>query len=71
MSVTDINVRKSEKRMEELKHFLFELDSMADKLYARLEFKGVWDILMKLEDTRVQYYVEYYEHERILKLKGK
>lgn len=71
MSVHDINVKKAENRAKELKEFLTELDSIADKLYNRLEYKGVWDMLMELENVRVQYYVEFHEHQRIIRLRGR
>jgi len=67
MSVINLNVKQTEKRIKELRMFLHELDVIADNLYNRLEFAGVWDTLMKLEDIRARYYVEYYEHEQLLK----
>lgn len=62
-----IDHKKSEKRARELKSFLLELDSVCDKLYNRLEYEGIWDLLMDLEDVRIKYYVEYYEHQEIIK----
>jgi hypothetical protein len=70
-NVYDLEYKQSEKRSEELKTFLLELDSICDILYNRLEFVGVWDSLMKLEDVRVKYYIEFYEHDQIVKQKGK
>lgn len=67
--VYDFNFRQAEKRAKELKVFLSELDNVCDKLYNRLEYKGVWETLMKLEEVRVQYYVEYHENMKITKLK--
>lgn len=67
----DFEFKKALKRANELKGFLLELDSICDQLYNRLEFSGVWESLMQLEDVRVRYYTEYYEHNNLLKLKGK
>lgn len=66
-----LEYKKSEKRAKELKAFLLKLDSICDILYDNLEFSGTWDALMKLEDVRIRYYTEFYEHDRIIKLKGK
>lgn len=66
-----LEYKKSKKRAEEIHGFLLELDLVADILYNRLEFSGVWETLMKLEDVRVQYYTEFYEHNKIVELKGK
>jgi hypothetical protein len=66
-----LEYKKSKKRIKELKTFLLELDSICDTLYNRLDYKGVWDSLMKLEDVRVQYYTEFYEHDMVVKSKGK
>jgi hypothetical protein len=68
MSVVYVMERKkSEKRIKELTEFLIDLDSMADKLYNKLEYRGVWETLMKLEDVRITYYIEYHEHNEFLK----
>jgi hypothetical protein len=63
--------KRAKKRAEELKGFLIELDSICDKLYNRLDYSGVWESLMKLEDVRVRYYIEFYEHDKIVRLRGK
>jgi len=71
MSVTyGFAYKKAKKRADELKVFLLELDSMCDKLYNKLDYSGVWDALMKLEDVRVRYYTEFYEHDKIVRLRG-
>ena len=63
--------KRAKKRVEELKGFLLELDSICGKLYNRLDYSGVWESLMKLEDVRVRYYIEFYEHDKIVRLRGK
>ena len=65
--VYTLEKKMSQKRIVELTDFLIELDSMTDKLYNRLEYRGVWEALLALEDVRVRYYTEYYEHEQFLK----
>lgn len=67
--IIGMEYKKSQKRAKELKTFLLELDSICDTLYNRLEFSGVWDSLMLLEDIRVKYYTEYYEHDKILSIR--
>ena len=69
--INSLDYQRSKRRAKELKGFLQELDSICDKLYNRLDYKGVWDALMKLEDVRVQYYVEFYENNKIVQLRGK
>jgi len=69
--IYDINTKHREKNVKKLNDFLIELDSICDKLYNRLEFSGVWDVLLELEDVRVRYYVELYEQRKILELKRK
>lgn len=69
--VHDITYTIGNKRLKELAAFLIELDSIADTLYNKLEYNGVWETLMSLEDVRVRYYVEYHEQKKILSLKGK
>lgn len=69
--ITTLNSKISKKKARELKEFLLELDSICDKLYNRIEVPGIWNVLMKLEDIRIQKYVEYYEHNKISQLRGK
>ena len=66
-----LEYKKSKKRAAELKAFLLELDLICDKLYNKLEFTGVWEALNRLEDVRIQYYTEFYEHDKIVSLKGR
>ena len=66
-----LDLKKSQKRAKELKSFLLELDSICDNLYNRLDYNGVWESLMKLEDVRIQYYTEFYEHDKIVSLRGR
>ena len=71
MSLTDaLELKRAQKRVKELRQFLIELDSICDTLYDKLEYKGVWDALMELEEVRVQYYTEFYENETFINLKG-
>lgn len=69
--INSLDYQRSKRRVKELKGFLQELDSICDRLYNRLDYSGVWDALMKLEDVRVQYYVEFYEQNKIHQFKGK
>lgn len=71
MSVINLEYKKSKKRVQELKGFLLKLDSICDTLYNNLEYDGVWESLMKLEDVRIKYYIEFFEHNKIVELKGK
>jgi hypothetical protein len=66
-----LEYKQAQKRAKELKSFLLKLDSICDTLYDNLEFSGVYESLLKLEDVRVRYYVEFYEHDKIVRLKGK
>jgi predicted patatin/cPLA2 family phospholipase len=66
-----LEYKKAEKRVKELRTLLLELDSICDTLYNRLEYNGIWETVMKLEDVRVKYYTEFFEHEKIVNLKGK
>lgn len=70
-NVTDISLSIALKRKKELQSFLSELDNIADRLYDKLEFNGVFETLMSLEDVRIRYYMELYEQNRILSLKEK
>ena len=69
--VNELEIKRSEKRLKELRKFLIDLDNVCDTLYASLEYDGIWEALMELEDVRVKYYIEFYEHETLIKLKGK
>lgn len=71
MSIISLEYKKSKKRTQELKSFLLKLDSICDTLYNNLEYDGVWEALMKVEDVRIKYYVEFFEYNRIVELKGK
>lgn len=68
--INSLDYQRSKRRAKELKGFLQELDSICDRLYNRLDYSGVWDALMKLEDVRVQHYVEFYEQNKISQFKG-
>jgi hypothetical protein len=63
--------QRSQKRAKELKSLLFELDSVADVLYNNINYNGVWDLLQHFEEVRIKYYVEFYEHDKIVQDKGK
>lgn len=69
--IIDFNFRQAEKRAKELKVFLTELDGICDILYNRLQYKGVWETLMSLEEVRVQYVVEHYEQSKVTRFKRK
>lgn len=68
--VSTLDVKRSQKRMKELRKFLIDLDNVCDTLYASLEYDGIWEALMELEDVRVKYYIEFYAHETLVNLKG-
>lgn len=68
--IHSIEYKRAQKRANEIRVFLLELDSVCDTLYNRLEYNGVWETLMQLEDVRVKYYTEFYEHKKIITLKG-
>ena len=63
--------KQAEKKAEELKALLIDLDSVCDILYNRLDYSGIWEALMELEDVRVKYYLEYFEYNDIVDSKGK
>lgn len=67
--ILDFNSRQAQKRARELKVFLTELDNICDTLYNRLEYKGVWETLMSLEDVRVKYYCEWHERNKVTSFK--
>lgn len=71
MSVININYKQSERKAQELKELLLDIDRVCDILYNRLDYEGVWETILCLEDVRVQYYVEWFEHEMIVQTKGK
>ncbi len=58
---TNIKYKQLEKYAKDLSVFLIELDSVCDILYNRMEYDGVFDVLMTLEDVRVRYYIEYFD----------
>jgi hypothetical protein len=64
----DLDYKRTKKKAEDLKSFLLELDSIADKLYNRLEYDGVWETIMNIEDVRVKYYTEFYEYSKIIEI---
>ena len=64
----DLDYKRNKKKAEDLKSFLLELDSIADKLYNRLDYDGVWEMIMKIEDVRVKYYTEFYEYSKIIEI---
>jgi len=68
--VNAIEYKKAQKRLKEIRPVILELDSICDTLYNRVDVNGVWAALMKLEDIRVQLYIEYFEHENTIKRKG-
>lgn len=65
-----LEYKLAEKRVKELIGFLTELDEVCDSLYDMINYDGIFDILMYLEEVRIQYYMELFEHQEFLK-KGK
>lgn len=65
--VYSLEAKKAKKEAERIKEFLFELDSVCDTLYNRLEYDGIWDVLMQLENVRINYYIQFYEYDNISK----
>jgi len=66
-----LEYKRSKNRAKELKGLLIQLDKVADILYDNLSYSGVWNLIQHLEDTRIQYYIEYHEHSAIVKNKGR
>lgn len=71
MKVVDaFEYKRTKEKMKELELFLSQLDTISDILYNSMNKKGVWDLLMHVEEIRIENYVLYYEYKRILN-KGK
>lgn len=69
MSIVNLNISLAQKRANELKRFLSELDTICDMLYSRLDYKGIWDVIEKLEDVRIKYYMEFYDKTETIRKK--
>lgn len=71
MKVIDsFEYKRTKEKIKELESFLSQLDTVSDLLYNNMNKKGVWDILMLIEEVRIENYVLYYEYKRSLN-KGK
>lgn len=72
MSVfSSLDYKKALDEEPKLKMFIYQLDTMTDMLYNNLEYEGIWDVLNKMEDVRIKYYLGYDEVQTILETKGK
>lgn len=72
MSVfSSLDYKKALDEEPKLKMFIYQLDTMTDMLYNNLEYEGIWDVLNKMEDVRIKYYLRYDEVQTILETKGK
>lgn len=67
MSVLPIEGKLAEKKAQELRGLICDLDSICDILYSRLDYSGIWDVLMELEEVRVKYYTEFFEYDQLAK----
>ena len=68
MKVIDVfEYKRAREKRDKLKHLLTELDSVGDILYNNLEYSAMWKLIQELETIRVQYYVEFYEWDQIVK----
>lgn len=66
----ELELKRISRKEKELRKFVSQLDTIGEILYNNLEYEGVWDLLMKLEDTRVRYYIEHYDTEAELNKRG-
>ena len=71
MKVYDLNTQRLIKKADKLKLFLVDLDDICGKLYSNLQYTGVWNVLLKLEDIKTTQYVEYIEIKKYLETKEK
>lgn len=72
MTVHDgFKYKQAKNKVKELKSLLLQLDKAADILYNNLSYSGVWNLIQHLEETRIQYYIEYHEYNVIVKNKGR
>lgn len=68
MSVVDVFEYKYAKRKrDEIESFLIQIDTICDILYNNLEYKGVWGLIDKIEDVRIENYVLWHEYDQIIK----
>lgn len=68
MKVIDsFEYKRAKKEVKELKTLLTQLDTVADMLYNNISRKGVWDLLMKLEEVRLENYILFHEYSNTIK----
>jgi len=68
MPVIDVFEYKYAKRKrDELQKFLNELDIIGESLYSNLSYKGVWDLISKFEEVRINNYILWHEYDQIVK----
>ena len=68
MNVTNaFEWKRAKVKRDKLHKLLLELDKVGDVLYNNIEHGGVWEIIKKYEEVRINYYVEFYEWDQIVK----
>lgn len=68
MSITNVfEYKHAKKKKEELQTFLTQLDHFCDILYNNINKKGVWELIEKIEEVRVENYVLWHEYDQISK----
>ena len=65
--ITHLSDIKNKKRAEELHQLLMELDLIVENLYKIVEHNGILSLILKAEDLRVRYYLEWYECDQAVK----
>lgn len=67
----ELELKRMKNKAEKLANWLSQLDTICDLLYNSLEYDGVWEVIDKLEDVRVRYYIEHYDCRKMIRIKEK
>ena len=64
--VDSFEYKRSKERRDELETFLLHLDNIIETLYNNITQKGVWDIIMKIEEVRIEHYMMFHEYDQVV-----
>lgn len=71
MSIIDtFEYKHAKKKREELRNFLFQLDTICEMLYDDINRNGVWDLIQHIEEIRLENYMLWHEYDLITKGKS-
>lgn len=72
MKMYDISrYNEAKKKVAELEPVMLALDNICDILYNNMGNSGIFFLIEKVEDVRIDYYIKHYEYEQVIKNKGK